>query len=380
MQKVYLDNAATTRIRPEVLQYMHEGMESCYGNPSSTHSFGRASKSRIEQARKQIAATLKAHPSEIIFTSGGTEADNMALFGAVKDLGVTRIITSRTEHHAVLHTVEYLEKTYGVSVAYVALDQGGCPDREDLRRLLEASQEKTLVSLMHVNNEIGTRIDIHSIALLCKEYDALLHSDAVQSIGHWEWDLEKTPVDFLAASAHKFHGPKGVGFLFQRKQHVITPLIHGGEQERGHRAGTESFHNIIGLEKAFQLAYEHLDEERQKLTALKHYFIEEIQKALPGVAFNGCATNEALSTYTLVNVRLPLPPAKADMLLFQLDLKGIACSRGSACQSGSQTGSHVLREVLSDEDFARPSLRFSFSVYNTREEIDYVMEVLREFS
>ena len=380
MQKVYLDNAATTRIRPEVLSYMLEGMEHHYGNPSSTHSFGRAARARIEQARKEIAKILKAQPSEIIFTSGGTEADNMALFGAVRDLGVKRIITSRIEHHAVLHTTAYLEKEYGTVVEYVKLDAGGSPDPDDLKRLLEAGDNKTLVSLMHVNNEVGSMADIHAIALMCKEYGALLHSDAVQSVGHWEWDLEKTPVDFLAASAHKFHGPKGVGFLYQRKEHLLTPLIHGGEQERGHRAGTESFHNIIGLEKAFSMAYEHLEEEREQLQGLKDYFIEEVRKAVPGVAFNGWGTDAAKSTYTLVNVRLPLPPAKADMLLFQLDLKGVACSRGSACQSGSQTGSHVLRELLSAEELQMPSLRFSFSVFNTKEEIDHVIRVLREFA
>ncbi|THD66528.1 cysteine desulfurase [Robertkochia marina] len=380
MQKVYLDNAATTRIRPEVLEYMHEGMELYYGNPSSTHSFGRAARARIEEARKRIAKTLHAHPSEIIFTSGGTEADNMALFGAVNDLGVKRIITSRIEHHAVLHTVEFLEKTCKIKVDFVMLDEGGNPSVEHLRELLEQGEEKTLVSLMHVNNEIGNRIDIHEVALLCKEYGALVHSDAVQSIGHWEWNLEKTPVDFLAASAHKFHGPKGVGFLYQRKDHQLTPLIHGGEQERGSRAGTESSHNILGLEKAFQLAYENLEAERNKITELKTYFIESLQKAVPGAAINGYALDAQKSTYTLVNVRLPIPPAKADMLLFQLDLKGVACSRGSACQSGSQSGSHVLREVLDDEKFAQPSLRFSFSVYTTREEIDYVMEVLKEYA
>lgn len=380
MQKVYLDNAATTRIRPEVLSYMQEGMEHYYGNPSSTHSFGRAAKARIEEARKRIARVLNAHPSEIIFTSGGTEADNMALFGSVRDLGVKRIITTQTEHHAVLHTVAYLERTAGITVEYLPLDEGGNPDLKHLRSLLETGEVKTLVSLMHVNNEIGNRIDIHEVAMLCKTYGALVHSDAVQSVGHWEWNLEETPVDFLAASAHKFHGPKGVGFLYQRKALHLTPMIHGGEQERGNRAGTESFHNIIGLEKAFQLSYENLEEERKKIGAMKSYFIEEVQKAIPGVMFNGYALDPEKSTYTLVNVRLPLPPSKADMLLFQLDLKGIACSRGSACQSGSQSGSHVLKAILDDEAFAQPSLRFSFSAYTTKAEIDYVMQVLREFS
>lgn len=379
MQKVYLDNAATTRIRPEVLEYMQEAMGEIYGNPSSTHSFGRAARARIEEARKLIAKTLHAHPSEIVFTAGGTEADNMALIGAVRDLGAGRIITSRIEHHAVLHTAEYLERTHGIDLDYVNLDAGGHPDLDHLRSLLEAGTKKTLISLMHVNNEIGNITDIKAVTTLAHEYDALVHTDAVQSVGHLGWNLEEVPVDFLAASAHKFHGPKGVGFLYQRKIHQTTPLIHGGEQERGHRAGTESFHNIAGMEKAFSLAYEHLDKERDYIRSIKKYFIDELQKAMPGVAFNGYGAHMEKSIYTQVNARLPLPPAKADMLLFQLDLKGIACSRGSACQSGSQTGSHVLREVLDEEALQQPSLRFSFSVYTTREEIDYVMEVLGEF-
>lgn len=380
MQNIYLDNAATTPLRPEVLSYMMEGLENHFGNPSSTHSFGRAAKARIEKARKHIASMLHAHPSEIIFTSGGTEADNMALIGAVADLGVKRIITSKTEHHAVLHTVEYLEKTFGTLIQFVDLDVQGNPDMGHLGALLEQGDSKTLVSLMHVNNEIGNRIDIDGVTTLCKEYNALVHTDAVQSVGHWEWNLETTPVDFLAASAHKFHGPKGVGFLFRRKDLAISPMIHGGEQERGNRAGTESVHNILGLEKALEMAYADLDSERNRVAGLKQYFLERLQQAIPGTTVNGSGSNPGLSTYTLVNVRLPLPPEKADMLLFQLDLKGIACSRGSACQSGSQAGSHVLREVLDDHALKQPSLRFSFSVYNTREELDYAIGVLSDFA
>ncbi|MBL7472107.1 cysteine desulfurase family protein [Robertkochia sediminum] len=380
MQNIYLDNAATTPIRPEVIAYMLEGMEKHFGNPSSTHSYGRASKARIEKARKAIASLLHAHPSEIIFTSGGTEADNMALIGSVRDLGVKRIISSKIEHHAVLHTLTYLEEVYGTRTEWVRLDAEGNPDPEHLRTLLAGNDDKTLVSLMHVNNEVGNMIDIAAITRLCKEYGALVHTDAVQSVGHWEWDLEAVPVDFLAASAHKFHGPKGVGILFRRKDLHLSPLIHGGEQERGSRAGTESVHNILGLEKSLEMAYADLDQEREKIAGLKAYFLESLKRAIPGMEVNGSGADHKRSTYTLVNVRLPIPASKADMLLFQLDLKGIACSRGSACQSGSQTGSHVLAELLDAQAMQQPSLRFSFSVYNTKEQLDHVVEVLGEFA
>lgn len=379
MQKVYLDSAATTQPRPEVIAKMQDALANFYGNPSSTHSFGRAAKTQIEKARKTIAKQLNASPSEIIFTSGGTEADNMILTSAVIDLGVQHIVTSKIEHHAVLHTVEALQATYGIKVSYVNLDEFGSPDLQDLKSLLQASTEKTLVSLMHVNNEIGNMIDIDAFATLCKEHQVYFHSDTVQSIGHWEWDLSKTPVDFLTAAAHKFHGPKGVGFAFIRKNIPLKPMIHGGEQERGFRAGTEPFHNIVGLETAFVLAYENLEEERNYVRELKTYFISRLQQEIPGIKFNGHSGDSAKSTYTLVNVCLPLSPEKGALLLFQLDLKGISCSKGSACQSGSDMGSHVLNEILSKEDLDKPSIRFSFSKYNTKEELDYVVSCLKQY-
>lgn len=379
MQKVYLDSAATTQPRPEVIAKMQDALANFYGNPSSTHSFGRAAKTQIEKARKTIAKQLNASPSEIIFTSGGTEADNMILTSAVIDLGVQHIVTSKIEHHAVLHTVEALQATYGIKVSYVNLDEFGSPDLQDLKSLLQANTEKTLVSLMHVNNEIGNMIDIDAFATLCKEHQVYFHSDTVQSIGHWEWDLSKTPVDFLTAAAHKFHGPKGVGFAFIRKNIPLKPMIHGGEQERGFRAGTEPFHNIVGLETAFVLAYENLEEERNYVRELKTYFISRLQQEIPGIKFNGHSGDSAKSTYTLVNVCLPLSPEKGTLLLFQLDLKGISCSKGSACQSGSDMGSHVLNEILSKEDLDKPSIRFSFSKYNTKEELDYVVSCLKQY-
>lgn len=379
MQKVYLDSAATTQPRPEVIADMQDALANFYGNPSSTHSFGRAAKTQIEKARKTIAKQLNASPSEIIFTSGGTEADNMILTSAVIDLGVKHIVTSKIEHHAVLHTVEALQHTHGIQVSYVNLDEFGSPDLEDLKSILQATTEKTLVSLMHINNEIGNMIDIDAFAAVCKEYQVYFHSDTVQSVGHWEWDLAKTPVDFLTAAAHKFHGPKGVGFAFIRKNIPLKPMIHGGEQERGFRAGTEPFHNIVGLETAFVLAYENLEQERSQVRALKTYFIERLQQEIPGIKLNGNSGDDSKSTYTLVNVCLPLSSEKGALLLFQLDLKGISCSKGSACQSGSDTGSHVLNEILSQEDLEKPSIRFSFSKFNTKEELDYVIECLKEY-
>ncbi len=379
MKNVYLDNAATTKVRDEVIYVMQEALANCYGNPSSTHSFGRTAKTAIESARKTIAKQLNAFPSEIIFTSGGTEADNMILRCAVRDLGVGTIITTKIEHHAVLHTAEELQEKGLVKLYFVDLDTHGNPKLDHLERLLIQDDTKKLVSIMHINNEIGNKVDIHQIALLAKEHGALVHSDTVQSIGHYTWDVKQIPVDFLAAAAHKFHGPKGIGFAFIRKNSGLGCMISGGSQERGFRAGTESFHNIVGLEEAFIRAYEKLGEEQKFVTDLKEYFIDKIKSEIPKATFNGLSGDLEKSTYTLVNVCLPVQPEKALMLLFHLDIKGIACSKGSACQSGSDKGSHVLYEILSEADRKKPSLRFSFSKYNTKEEIDYTIGVLKEF-
>ncbi|WP_421805161.1 cysteine desulfurase family protein [Flagellimonas sp.] len=380
MQKVYLDNAATTQVRQEVIERMQEALAQHYGNPSSTHSFGRSAKTAVEQARKTIAKTLNAQPSEIIFTSGGTEADNMILRCAVRDLEVKTIITSKIEHHAVLHTVEELEKEYGINLWFVDLDEFGNPNLGHLETLLKKDDSKKLVSLMHVNNEIGNITDIAAVGELCKANNALFHSDTVQSIGHYPWDVQGVHVDFLAAAAHKFHGPKGIGFAYIRKNSGLKPLILGGSQERGFRAGTESFHNIVGLEEAFIKSYEHLEEETTTIRELKRYFVERVLAEVPGAECNGLSGDMEKSTYTLANIRLPFDKQKGLMLLFHLDMKGIACSKGSACQSGSNQGSHVLNEILSGEELDKPSLRFSFSMYNTKEELDYTVEVLKEFA
>lgn len=379
MKKVYFDSAATTQMRKEVIDVMTQVMQTEYGNPSSTHAFGRAAKSLIENTRKSIASILKVNASEIVFTSGGTEADNQIIQSCVRDLNVKRIISSPVEHHAVLHTLDEMQRKFAVNIEMVKVMPCGNIDVAHLEDLLSDTSQKTLVSLMHVNNEIGTVLDMERVAKLCKNYGALFHSDTVQSIGHYELDLSQIPVDFTAVAAHKFHGPKGIGFAYIRKNTGLQPLIFGGEQERGMRAGTESVHNIAGLGKAFQMAYENLEEEKAYITGLKNYFKEQLQENIPGVKFNGSCADNDKSTYTLLNVCLPIPPEKSLMLLFQLDLNGIACSKGSACQSGSDKGSHVLQAILDEEDLKKPSIRFSFSSFNTKEEIDYVVQVLKTF-
>ncbi len=379
MRKVYLDSAATTQMRPEVIDHMTQVMQDQYGNPSSTHSYGRTAKSLIENARKNIAKHLNVTAAEIIFTSGGTEADNLAIHSCVRDLGVERIISTGIEHHAVLYIIEYCRDKYGIQVDHVNLQECGTPDYEHLTELLNSSEAKTLVSLMHINNEIGNMLDLERVGQLCRNHGALFHSDCVQSIGHYELDLAQTPIDFTAVSAHKFHGPKGVGFAFIRKGTGLKPLILGGSQERGYRAGTESVHNIAGMDLALQMAYDNLEQDKSYVIGLKEYFKNELTDKIPGVKFNGKCSDSENSTYTLLNVCLPCPADKAAMLLFTLDLKGIACSRGSACQSGAQKGSHVLTSVLSEEDLHKPSLRFSFSIFNTKDELDYVVGVLKEY-
>ena len=377
MTAIYLDNAATTCVRNEVADKMAEILKSTYGNPSSTHSVGRSSKSILEQCRKRIASHFNIKSSEIVFTSGGTEADNLVLRSAVCDLGVKHIISSKIEHHAVGHTIEALKTSSQLNVSYVHITEHGEVDLKHLEELLKTSSEKTLVSLMHINNEIGTILDLKFVADLCKKYNALFHSDTVQSVGHYHLDLEEIPIDFLAASAHKFHGPKGIGFAFIRSGLGLQPIITGGSQERGCRAGTESLHDIVGLDESLAVAYSHLSNEAQFISDLKSYFIARLESEVPGIKFNGCCKDFDKSTYTLVNVCLPVSAEKAPLFLFQLDLKGIACSKGSACQSGSDKGSHVLTEILSEEDLKKPSIRFSFSSYNTKDELDVVVDTLK---
>ena len=371
MKKVYLDNASTTAIRPQVIQEITRLMTEDYGNPSSTHSFGRNAKSVLELSRKSIAKQLNVVGSEIFFTSSGTEANNWILRSAVRDLGVKRIITTKIEHHAVLYPVLALQKEFGIQVDFVAILPDGNIDVTHLAELL--SQEViTLVSLMHVNNEVGVVLDLERIVIICKEHNALFHSDTVQSVGKTEIDLKALPIDFISASAHKFHGPKGIGFAFIRKNSGLQPLLLGGEQEKGMRGGTESVYQIAGMAKALEMAYANLDSERAYISDLKEYCANQLAQRFPSSKIIGSNNN----FYNIINVVLPLSADKTGMLLFHLDMKGIAVSRGSACQSGSSNPSHVLAEILSPEELVLPSLRISFSHYNTKEEIDYLIEVL----
>jgi cysteine desulfurase len=373
MRKVYLDNASTTAIHPDVVIEMTRVLSEDYGNPSSTHYLGRSSRNLIELSRKSIAKNLHCNAQEIIFTSCGTEANNFIIQSAIKDLGVERIITSKIEHHAVLHTIEILKKQYSIEVDFVNILPSGEIDVVHLTDLL-TSKSKTLVSLMHVNNEIGTILNLERVSKICKQHEAYFHTDTVQSIGKTLINLQETQIDFLVASAHKFHGPKGIGFAFIRKGIVLHPILLGGEQEKGLRAGTECVHNIVGMAKAFDLAHEFLDSEKEQILALKNYAIAQLEKQVPGIKFNG---NPNDTFYNILNFILPFSDDKTAMILFNLDMKGIAVSRGSACQSGSTKPSHVLAEILNEEDLKKPSLRISFSHYNTTDDIDYFIENLK---
>lgn len=375
MNAIYLDNAATTKIDDVVLKTVHESMQDVFGNPSSTHQFGRKAKSAVETARKNIAKHFNVTASEIVFTAGGTEADNLILKNAVLNLGVQTIITSKIEHHAVLHTCEFLEKSENISLQFVNVNEKGAIDLNHLEALLTESSDKVLVSLMHINNEIGTILSIEQVSALCVANNAYFHSDTVQTIGHYNLDLLKVEVDFIAASAHKFHGPKGVGFAYFKKGSGILPMFHGGDQERGARSSTENVHSILGMQKAMEIAYKNLDKDKEKIEGLKKNFIEGLEKISSEIKFNGCSGNLNESTYTILNVRFPI---QNDMLLFSLDMAGIAVSGGSACQSGSNVGSHVLAEILSGKEADNTSVRFSFSKYTTKEELDITLKKIEE--
>ena len=369
--KVYLDNAATTPIDEKVVEAMLPVLKEQFGNPSSIHGYGRQARAVIEKARKQVAGFLNVSPAEIFFTSGGTEADNMAIRCAINDLGIKHAITSKIEHHAVLHTLEALEKAGSIKLSFVKLTPDGHVDLDSLEELLKTN-ERSFVSLMHANNEIGNLVDLVKVGELCKQYNAIFHSDTVQTMAHYAFDLQKTPIDFVTCSAHKFHGPKGIGFLYVNSNVKIKPLIYGGAQERNMRGGTENIYGIVGLTKAMEIALAEVDEHHAHILGLKNYMIEQLEATIPGVEFNGDAKGNSL--YTVLNVCFPKTDV-AEMLLFNLDIDGIAASGGSACSSGSDQGSHVLRQV--QKDMERPSVRFSFSKYNTKEEIDFVVGKLK---
>ncbi len=372
MNQIYLDNAATTSVRPEVVEEMVKILTNDFGNPSSTYSIGRHTKALIEASRKTIAKQFNVTASEIIFTSCGTEGNNWIIRSSVRDLGIKRIITTRMEHHCTLYSIKEMGKEYGTKIDYVNVLPNSEIDFSHLEELLKDSQP-TLISLMHVNNEVGTVLDLKKVANLAQQYNALFHSDTVQSVGKVEIPLDEIPVDFIVASAHKFHGPKGAGFVFIRKKNVLKPLIVGGEQEKGMRAGTEAPHQVVGMAKALELSYQDLNKDRTKITELRDYCKAKLQETFPDVQFNGNGS----AFYNVLNIRLPFSPEKAAMMLFQLDMKGIAVSRGSACQSGSQKPSHVLAEFLDEVEIKKPSLRLSFGHENKKEEIDYLIDVLK---
>lgn len=368
--KIYFDNAATTPIDKEVLDVMLPILNDQFGNPSSIHAHGRKTRAIVENARKSIAKLLNCAPAEIFFTSGGTEADNMAIIGSVDDLGIKHVITSAIEHHAVGHTLEHLEKIGKIKLSLVNLHPNGDIDLTHLEELLR-NNSRSLVTLMHANNEIGNLLPLQQVGELCKQYDAIFHSDTVQTMGHYKHDMQQLHVHFITGAAHKFHGPKGIGFLYVNHQVKINPLIYGGSQERNMRGGTENVYGIAGLAKALELAYGHMEEHHAHIQGIKDYFIARLNESIPGVGFNGNSAGDSL--YTVLNVLFP-KSENAEMLLFNLDIAGISASGGSACTSGSNQGSHVLRGIKSDME--RPSVRFSFSKYNTKEEVDYTIEKL----
>jgi len=378
MQRVYLDNAATTPMHREVIEIMTECMQNIYGNPSSTHVLGREAKAQMELSRKKIAELLNVTPSEIVFTSCGTESNNFIIRSSVDYLGVTRIITSNLEHKCVQETVSEMENSRNIEVIRVKLTENGSVDYQDLEQILQSSDKKTLVTLMHANNEIGNLLDVEKVQQLCEEYNALFHTDTVQTLGHYPMDLSKMKIDFASCSAHKLHGPKGVGFAFIRKSLPFKPQITGGGQERGMRSGTENVYGVVGMAKAFEMAIQDLDKHRSHIEKLKSYTIQKLKEEIPGIEFNGLSADFEKSLYTVLNVRLPFKDA---LIGFELELKGIAVSQGSACSSGAAKVSTVIQSVLDAATIERTTpIRISFSCYNTNEDIDHLVNVLKQIN
>ena len=373
MERIYFDNAATTAIDPVVLEAMMPYLTEKFGNPSSIYSYGRESRLAIESGRKSVAKLLNAHPAEVFFTSGGTESSNTAISAAVRDLGCAHIITSPLEHHATLHTVEHLHKRGEAAVSYVRVLPNGHIDLEDLEQKLAGGAEKTLVTLMHANNEIGNILDIHSVGELCKLYGSIFHSDTVQTIGHFPFDLRNTPVHFVTGAGHKFHGPKGVGLLYINENVRINPFILGGSQERNMRAGTENVYGVVGFAKALELATAAYEADSAFIKGLKVYMMEQLKKQVKGISFNGDPLGRSL--YTVLSVSFP-KTEKSEMLLFNLDINHICASGGSACTSGVEQGSHVIRAINNNPN--QITVRFSFSKHNTRGEVDTVVGKLKD--
>jgi cysteine desulfurase len=373
MNRIYFDNAATTALDKEVLEAMLPYMTTHFGNPSSIYSYGRESRLAIENARKSVAKLLNAHPGEIFFTSGGTESNNTAILSAIRDLGCKHMISSPVEHHAVLHTVEHYGCGEGVTYSFVKLLPNGHVDMADLEEQLSSHDERCLVTLMHANNEIGNLLDIDAVGALCKKYNAIFHSDCVQTVGHYPLDLRKTPVHFISGAGHKFHGPKGVGILYINDNVKIKPFILGGGQERNMRAGTENLYGIVGFAKALELAMQNIEKDSDYIQSLKSYMIDELRKHIKGVQFNGDQEGKCL--YTVLSVAFP-KTERSEMILFNLDMNNICVSGGSACSSGADVGSHVIRAINNNPNLV--TVRFSYSKHNTREEVDAVVGKLKE--
>ena len=371
MQRIYFDNAATTPLAPEVLEAMMPYLTEKFGNPSSIYSYGRETRLAIEQARKSVAKNLGAKPAEIFFTSGGTESSNTVLNAAIADLGCKHIISSPIEHHATLHTVTHLAKLHNLKLSFVQILPNGHIDMDHLAALLAATTEKTIVTIMHANNEIGTMIDIAAVGQLCKQYQAYFHSDTVQTVGHFPLELSQLPVDFITGAGHKFHGPKGVGILYINENVKISPLVHGGSQERNMRAGTENLYGIVGFAKALELATEKYQEDRTYIQSLKQYLHDQMIAKIPTVSFNGDPFGRSL--YNLLSVNFP-KNEKTEMILFNLDMHHVCASGGSACSSGAQQGSHVINALNKGSEIV--TVRFSFSKHNTKAEIDQVVTAL----
>jgi cysteine desulfurase len=370
--RIYFDNAATTPIDPEVFEAIKPYFTDHFGNPSSIYSYGRETRMAIEKARKSVAVILNAHPSEIFFTSGGTESTNTALFGSVNALGCKRIITSPIEHHATLHTCSFLAENNDIPLEYLALKENGHVDLDDLEKKLSGSDIKTLVTLMHANNEIGNITDISLVGELCKKYGAVFHADTVQTVGHFPIDLKNIHVDFITGASHKFHGPKGIGLLYINSRNRIPAFVHGGGQERNMRAGTENIYGIIGFAKALELSTARHEEDKDYIAGIKKYLKIKLEEEIPGIVFNGDPDGQSL--YTVLSAGFPLND-RSEMLLFNLDIRNICVSGGSACSSGANQGSHVI-QALGKKDQA--TVRFSFSKYNTKEEVDQLIENLKD--
>lgn len=372
MTRIYFDNAATTPLDPDVLAAMMPYFTTHFGNPSSIYSYGRETRMAIETARKTVARILQAQPAEIFFTSGGTESNNTAITASVRDLGCQHIITSAIEHHATLHVVDYLVKKGKATSDFVQLLPNGQIDLLHLEQLLQQQSKKCLVTLMHANNEIGNMLDIHQVGTLCQQYNAIFHTDTVQTVGHFPFSLQSLPVHFITGAGHKFHGPKGVGMLYINQQIKIQPFLHGGGQERNMRAGTENIYGIVGFAKALELATQHFEQDSAYIQSLKNYLIQQLALQIPSATFNGDYLGNSL--YTVLSVGLP-KTAKSEMILYNLDINNICVSGGSACSSGADVGSHVIKAVYPNMD--KVTIRFSFSKWNTTAEIDEVIVKLK---